>query len=90
MTTISKDQPQDALEKIKRIIIDLWLEALDENAQGQIYTVLLDLFMEGKKEGVTKKVQDCLDALSDIAVNLDELNGNMEELAGEIIPWASI
>ena len=89
MTTISKDQPQDALEKIKRIIIDLWLEALDENAQGQIYTVLLDLFMEGKKEGVTQKVQDCLDALSDIAVNLDELNGNMEELAGEIIPWAS-
>ena len=90
MTTVSKDQPQDALEKIKRIIIDLWLEALDENAQGQIYTVLLDLFMEGKKEGVTQKVQDCLDALSDIAVNLDELNGNMEELAGEIIPWVSI
>jgi len=89
MITISKDQPQDALDKIKRIVIDLWLEALDENAQGQIYKVLLDLFMEGKKEGVTQKVQDCLDTLSDIAVNLDELNGNMEELAGDLA-WASI
>jgi len=80
----TRDHIQEAHEKIKRILIDLWLEALDENAQDQIYKVLLDLFMEGKKEGVTQKVQDCLDVLGDIATNLDELNGNMEELAGWI------
>ena len=91
MTTISKDYPADTHEQIIKIFAQNKRGLItDQEGHEQMYRVLIDLWIQGKKDGVTQKVQDCLDALSDISVNLDELNGNMEELAEEITPWASI
>jgi hypothetical protein len=85
-----KDHPAGAHEQILKIYSQKWQGLItDQEGHAQMYRVLIDLWIQGKKDGVTQKVQDCLDTLSDIAVNLDELNSNMDELAGQITPWAS-
>lgn len=89
--TSEKDHPAETHQMVEKVLSQKWQGLItDQEAHDQIYIVLIDLWIQGKKDGVTQKVQDCLDTLSDIAVNLDELNGNMEELAEEITPWASI